>query len=139
MSAASEYKNGKRSAELVRVYEKIKSGIWVFNGVFRLIDAWLESSGKRKVCKFRLELNIDDQGKTVVSSVPLRSNDRIIPSSVKQDVYKRDGGRCRICGNNKNLHFDHDIPFVLGGSSITAENVQLLCADCNLKKKDKIQ
>ena len=38
----------------------------------------------------------------------------------------------------KNLHFDHDIPFSKGGSSITAANVRLLCAKHNLEKSDKI-
>lgn len=38
----------------------------------------------------------------------------------------------------RNLHFDHDIPFSKGGSSLTAENVRLLCAKHNLEKSDKI-
>ena len=48
-------------------------------------------------------------------------------------VWTRDGGRCRNCGSTKNLHFDHIIPRVWGGGG-TAENVELLCRDCNLKK-----
>jgi hypothetical protein len=42
------------------------------------------------------------------------------------------------CGSTKNLHFDHDIPFSKGGSSLTGANVRLLCAKCNLQKSDKI-
>ncbi len=38
----------------------------------------------------------------------------------------------------KNLHFDHDIPFSKGGSSLTTANVRLLCAKHNLEKSDKI-
>ena len=30
--AAKKYKDGKELAELVKVYEKIKDGIWVYNG-----------------------------------------------------------------------------------------------------------
>jgi hypothetical protein len=41
----------------VRVYEKLRQGIWVFNGVFRLLDAWQEESNARQVFKFRLELD----------------------------------------------------------------------------------
>jgi len=37
-----------------------------------------------------------------------------------------------------NRHFDHDIPFSKGGSSLTAANVRLLCAKHNLEKSDKI-
>jgi hypothetical protein len=36
------------------------------------------------------------------------------------------------------LHYDHDIPFSKGGSSLTADNVRLLCAKHNLEKSDKI-
>src|SRR4051812_41794134 len=48
-------------------------------------------------------------------------------------VWQRDGGACRHCGSTSNLHFDHVIPRSWGGAS-TAENVQLLCRNCNLKK-----
>src|SRR4030066_1612397 len=40
--AASTYKKGIKEADLIKVYEKIHSGIWVYNGIFRLIDAWQE-------------------------------------------------------------------------------------------------
>jgi hypothetical protein len=48
-------------------------------------------------------------------------------------VWQRDGGKCRNCGSTEHLHFDHVIPRSWGGAS-TANNVQLLCRDCNLKK-----
>jgi 5-methylcytosine-specific restriction endonuclease McrA len=48
-------------------------------------------------------------------------------------VWQRDGGRCTNCGSRSDLHFDHVIPRSWGGSS-TAENVQLLCRGCNLRK-----
>ena len=54
--AAKEHKDKGREPERVRVYEKLYSGIWVYNGTFKLLDAWLEPSAGRKVFKFRLEL-----------------------------------------------------------------------------------
>ena len=48
-------------------------------------------------------------------------------------VWHRDSGRCRHCGSREALHFDHVIPRSWGGSS-TAENVQVLCRECNLRK-----
>ena len=46
-------------AKSVRVYEKVRSGIWVFNGSFRLLDAWAEEIDGRRVFKFRLETDPD--------------------------------------------------------------------------------
>jgi hypothetical protein len=46
--AALEFKSGSRRPEAVRVYEKIKDGIWTYNGVFELVDAWTERSGPAK-------------------------------------------------------------------------------------------
>lgn len=37
--AALDYKAGKSAARLVRVYEKIRTGIWSYNGMFELVDA----------------------------------------------------------------------------------------------------
>lgn len=60
-----------------------------------------------------------------------------IPEDVKFEVWRRDQGRCVICGSQENLEFDHIIPFSKGGSS-TARNIQLLCQNCNRHKSDKI-
>ena len=134
--AALAYRDGSREAELVKVYEKLLRGMWVFNGVFRLTDCWSEQSRGRSVFKFRLELAPDD---TPAPEPALRERSRMIPSAVKLAVLQRDGGQCRICGASDELHFDHDIPYSVGGSSITVENVQILCARHNLEKSDRIQ
>lgn len=134
--AALEYRDGSREAELVKVYEKLLRGMWVFNGVFRLTDCWSEQSRGRSVFKFRLELAPDD---TPAPEPSLRERSRMIPSAVKLAVWQRDGGQCCICGATDELHFDHDIPYSVGGSSVTAENVQILCARHNLEKSDRIQ
>ena len=59
---------------------------------------------------------------------------RTIPQWVKELVYERDGGRCVACGSKKDIHFDHILPFSMGGSSVMPENIQLLCAQCNSEK-----
>ncbi len=56
-----------------------------------------------------------------------------IPDDVKQLVWTRDGGRCRHCGSQSELQFDHIIPVSLGGGS-TPENLQVLCGPCNRRK-----
>jgi hypothetical protein len=123
---------------LVRVYEKMRSGIWVYNGPFRLIDAWEEASNGRKVFKFRLEIAADAIQAKAAPGRDLEQN-RLIPTAVKLAVWKRDAGRCIQCGSTDNLHFDHVIPYSLGGSSLVAENIQLLCARHNLAKHDRIE
>ena len=139
--AAQAFKNGG-SPELIKVYEKIKDGIWVFNGVFELLDAWTEDSKseKRKVFKFKLQI-IDEsisEKNDRIEELPDLEHNRIIPTDVKLEVYKRDKGRCTTCGSNDNLHFDHIFPFSKGGTSLLAANIQLLCARHNLGKRDRI-
>lgn len=139
-AAARDYKKGIRQAERVRVYEKIYPGIWSYNGVFLLIDAWTESSGGRFVFKFRLEVSNDEEGGPEASqqSPAVFAHRRLIPSAVKLEVWQRDQGKCVTCGATTELHFDHDLPYSLGGTSLTAANVQLLCARHNLSKGAKL-
>lgn len=136
LRAATEYASGTRGPELVKIYEKIRDGIWAYNGTFQLVQAFTESDGKRSVFKFRLRLVDESIAEQAVPELPV---ERGIPSAIKQEVYKRDRGRCVICGARDNLHFDHDLPFSVGGSSLTAKNVRLLCARHNLEKSNKIQ
>jgi hypothetical protein len=137
LAAARRAARGESSPELVRVYEKIHSGVWVFDGIFELVDGWMETVEQRKVFRFKLRLI-----ESVNANEPSRKEDlphnRLIPAAVKLEVWKRDKGKCVLCGNRENLHFDHVIPFSLGGSSLSAKNIQLLCARHNLQKHDKI-
>lgn len=139
--AALKYKDGKESAELIKVYEKIKDGIWAFNGVFELVDSWIEKSDSRNVFKFKLHITDKTLDQKEQRSVELKDLDhnRMIPTSVKLTVWKRDKGICVECGSSDNLHFDHILPYSKGGTSLKAENIQLLCARHNLQKHDKIQ
>lgn len=125
----------------VRVYEKVLPGVWVFNGLFMLRDAWQERSNGRMVCKFLLHLTdeIMNAGTDSQAVNTPSEHNRMIPSKIKREVWERDQGRCRLCGESKDLHFDHIIPFSRGGTSTNVENIQLLCASCNLSKSDRIE
>ena len=135
--SAQACKLGEQRAERVRVYEKIRDGIWSYNGVFHLIDSWREQDDHRQVFKFKLVAVAEEED----FNQPANSNPerrRIIPTWVKLAVWKRDNGKCVQCGAADELHFDHVLPFAKGGTSITPENVQLLCARHNLEKRDRI-
>lgn len=82
---AQDFKAGRQPPERVRVYEKIKQGIWSYNGIFHLVDSWLEQSGGRNVYKFKL---VAVEGEEDFSQpVPLRPKPRrVIPTSVKLEV-----------------------------------------------------
>lgn len=135
--AASDAKAGRCPPERVRVYEKIHTGIWSYNGIFHLVDSWREQDEHRSVFKFRLvAVEGDEDFSAPPSAHPVRR--RIIPTAVKLRVWKRDGGKCTICGASDELHFDHDLPWSKGGTSLTEANVQLLCARHNLVKHDRI-
>jgi hypothetical protein len=136
--AAQEFKAGRRTPERVRVYEKIKSGIWTYNGVFHLVDSWQERDAHRIVFKFRLVAVEGDEDLAQPVHVDAERR-RVIPTAVKLQVWKRDGGKCCMCGASDELHFDHIVPFSLGGTSLTAENIQLLCVRHNLQKRDRIE
>jgi len=136
--AALAHKNDGASPEVVRVYEKIKTGIWAFAGLFELIDAWKQEEGKRKVFKFKLRV-CDWRANTIEHPPNAIQHDRLIPTQVKIEVWKRDKGKCVFCGSKENLHFDHIVPFSKGGTSLLAQNIQLLCATHNLGKRDKIE
>jgi Holliday junction DNA helicase RuvB len=77
----------------------------------------------------------------------LESNERLedakqarqgIPSNVRREVWRRDGGKCVKCGSRENLEYDHIIPVSQGGGN-TARNIELLCEACNRAKSNSIQ
>jgi len=139
VDAVRRYKLGRAEPELVRVFEKIRDGIWAYNGRFQLVDAWQETSGRRQVFKFRLEIVDQASASVPAAGAQQVDHDRVIPSAVKLQVWKRDKGCCVKCGSKENLHFDHIIPYSQGGSSREAENIQILCSKHNLAKHDRIE
>ncbi len=136
IKSINDYKKGGKP-ELVKVYEKIKNGIWSLKGYFDLIDYNVVHEEKRNVFKYILKLS--EQNEDSNNDNLNLEHRRLIPSEVKQLVWKRDQGKCVICGSITNLHFDHDLPFSKGGTSLSVNNVRLLCLKCNLTKSDKIE
>ena len=65
---------------------------------------------------------------------------RQVPQALRFNVLDRDGGVCCVCGRSRHdgitLHVDHIKPFSLGGLT-TLDNLQTLCADCNIGKSNR--
>lgn len=76
------------------------------------------------------------------SSVSGKTRRREVPPSMRYRVLHRDGFRCVKCGRcpatepEVRLHVDHVLPWSRGGSS-TEDNLQTLCAECNLGKSNR--
>ena len=137
--AVHDFKKGKREAELVKVYEKILEGVWSLKGIFKLVDYKIVNDGTRNVFRFIFKLtNVKSLDGEKPENIEI-SHTRIIPTEVKKEVWKRDNGQCVLCGSKENLHFDHDLPFSKGGTSLTVKNVRLLCMKHNLQKSAKIE
>jgi hypothetical protein len=92
---AIDFKTERRKkAKLVKVYEKISRGIWSYKGFFELIDANIVSDRTRKVFKFSLK-PVEKKSFGRVVELP---HNRLIPTPVKVEVWRRDGGQCVQCG-----------------------------------------
>ena len=68
-------------------------------------------------------------------------SDSVKLSTLTENLRKNNGEiHCSSCGvklsSINECHFDHIYPFAKGGKS-TADNCQILCISCNLKKNDK--
>jgi hypothetical protein len=91
-------------------------------------DGFLE-----KVAKGQYMYNPDTSGKKEFDE---------FTQSEKNEILKRDGYKCVVCGlgreNGLDLHIDHIKPRSLGGQG-TVENGQVLCAPHNFIKKNLSQ
>jgi hypothetical protein len=137
--AVDNYKKEGLPPEFVKVYEKILPGIWSLKGYFNLIDYNVVPDVKRNVFRFILRLSDHADIDSPATNNLLLDHTRLIPSEIKKEVWKRDKGRCVICSDTKNLHFDHELPFSKGGTSMSTKNVRLLCMKHNLQKSGKIE
>jgi len=62
-----------------------------------------------------------------------RPKRKAIPRTVRQSVMERDAYRCVLCGDWHDLQLDHIYPTCRGGDD-TAENLRVLCGECNSRK-----
>jgi hypothetical protein len=67
--------------------------------------------------------------RSAAKSAP-KSKSRAIPSAVRSEVWRRDGGKCTQCGSRHLLEMDHIVPWAQGGTH-DPKNLRLLCRTHN--------
>jgi len=80
-----------------------------------------------------------DKLKNLTNTKKKKNKRNPIDSRLRHEVFKRDNYACKECGQTKKesiLHCDHIIPVSQGGTD-ELDNLQILCAECNLAKSDK--
>ena len=74
-----------------------------------------------------------------VSARPRQEDQRSVPIGLRYQVFRRDRFRCVTCGRSPatdlacSLHVDHIVAFSRGGKT-RLDNLQSLCAECNVGK-----
>jgi len=147
--------------EMWRIWEKVwqrpsrnewemsepRIAYWTYKNRF---GWWVEACSKFIEYKMKDEILKDD---FIISDINLDKvktntkveykieNSRNISLSLRLSILNRDNFRCVFCWRSPatdlgtKLHIDHIIPFSKGWKSVL-ENLQTLCADCNLWKSN---
>ena len=99
-------------------------------------------------CPAKPELSIyQHKGQTFIewANTPTLSKEtkrQSIKPSLRFEIFKRDSYCCQMCGatakEGANLEIDHIHPVSKGGTN-DADNLQVLCRDCNAGKSDQWQ
>ena len=128
-------------------HENLTGFSYLHDLLFQYLNDYLEVHDNLFVdrCTVTLLKPFKHQNMKKTKSKRRRTN---VPRGLRKEVFKRDNYTCRECGAKKGdkkadgskvvLHVDHIIPVSKGGSDML-DNLQTLCADCNLNKNDLIQ
>ena len=78
-----------------------------------------------------------ERARQSTAQFPRKRERDLMTVGLRTNVMRRDGFRCRMCGASASegttLHVDHILPVSRGGLTVL-ENLQTLCASCNLGK-----
>jgi hypothetical protein len=103
------------------------------------IEAQIVAPGISERSAIALKKSLEASGARVRIQAGSLSKGRreAIPEHVRHEVWRRDQGRCVVCGSQEQLEFDHIIPISRGGSN-TARNIELRCEPHNRSKGARI-
>lgn len=131
---AMETASGQQPVRYMTIGER---SYWRYQDRWHTDNEGLDQAAVHALLTTRAMRNNDkiNRAKTIsaMGQLPMPSQRGTIPTEVKQLVWNRDRGACRMCGSNSELQFDHVIPVSAGGSS-TEDNLQILCGPCNRRK-----
>jgi hypothetical protein len=120
---------------------KIRGKLILFkNALFDVTGLYTKEEAKLLVVKdYEAERSEIDFLKSRFDESPEKSEigREHIPERIRNEVWRRDGGKCAECGSVYKLEFDHMVPVAKGGSN-TARNLRILCEPCNRRKSDSI-
>lgn len=122
---------GKAVTGVVILY---KDNFYSVKGPYTPDEAILVFSDFIKKKKTRIECLRQTSDMTTLGGKSMRER---LAEGVRNEVWRRDQGKCVSCSSNQKLEFDHIIPVSRGGSN-TARNIQLLCENCNRRKSNLI-
>jgi len=138
-SPNGDWNGNKISAGSINV--KIRGKLILFqNALFDVTGLYTTEEAKLLVVKnYETERSEIDflKSRSDKSSEKSKTGREPIPERVRNEVWRRDGGKCVECGSVYNLEFDHVIPVAKGGSN-TARNLRILCESCNRRKSDSL-
>lgn len=132
--------NGKNWSEAKLTILRI---LWPMEWVHRdaIFSAVSQTYYDRRIRELResgwqVETHSSGQMYRLISHEKLPGQSRQYPSAKQKRVIReRDQNTCQICGQkDKNLQFDHKIPFERNGPTDII-NLQILCRTCNVEKR----
>lgn len=135
-----EQASGLQHQEPVSLFLSGKRHYWWFHDCIFWDDDGLESVDVKALVLQRerkAQLKLQTAHSLMRAEESGRPTRVAVPVEIRRTVFERDGGRCVECESNFDLQYDHILPVSLGGAT-TAENLQLLCADCNQRKSNSI-
>jgi 5-methylcytosine-specific restriction endonuclease McrA len=121
--------------EPVVVRELERRAYWLFEDRCYWEDEGLEAADVRALVRERerRQQRRLERAHAALAGADGRRRRDPIPRALRLAVWERDGGACVHCGSRFDIQYDHLIPVALGGAT-SAENLQILCAECNREK-----